>query len=61
MTICEGRREQHPRITHDEFYCPLCVALEDLADEVEALRDKLVDMERDVAALEAERRMHDTD
>ena len=41
MTTCATN---HPPIAHDEFYCPLCVAL----DEVGAAQDELIALEKTV-------------
>ena len=48
MELCSGGRPRHDEIVHNERKCPLCEALEEIAD----LKGKIEDLEVDIEALQ---------
>ena len=52
MKICDEKA--HGEIVHDELCCPVCAVLQDKDDEIDALRDQVNSLEKDVIELQNE-------
>ena len=46
MKICDEKA--HGEIVHDEWGCPVCAVLQDKDGEIDALRDQVKSLEKDV-------------